>query len=120
MAARSLAMPMWEAGQRMMRASSPDAFANIAAGDRIITANREALEACRKRANQTRKAVRCTVNVDTDAPSQPGASKQSWGRRKKVEPLPARHHARGRMAIESRCTARLGGVASVRQITAPA
>jgi hypothetical protein len=35
---------MWEGGQRMMRASSADAFANIAAGDWIITANWEALE----------------------------------------------------------------------------
>ena len=67
MASRSLAMPMWEGGQRLMRASSPDAFANVAAGDRIITANRVALEACRKRANQEREAVRCTVNVDADS-----------------------------------------------------
>lgn len=64
MAARSLAMPMWEGGQRMMRAFSPDAFANIAAGDRIITANREALEACRKRANRAREAVRCAIRVE--------------------------------------------------------
>jgi hypothetical protein len=35
---------MWEGGQRMMRASSADVFANIAAGDWIITANWEALE----------------------------------------------------------------------------
>ena len=66
MAARSLAVPLWEGGQRMMRAAAPDAFANIAAGDRIVTANREALEACRKRANRTRKAVRCTINVGAD------------------------------------------------------
>ena len=76
MAARTLDAPMWEGGQRMMRASSPDAFANVAAGDRIITANREALEACRKRANRTREAVRCTVNVDSDGPNRLGASKQ--------------------------------------------
>ncbi|OWK27517.1 DUF6118 family protein [Sphingomonas dokdonensis] len=64
MAARTLAMPMWEGGQRMMRTSAPEAFANIAAGDRIVTANREALEACRKRANRAREAVRCTITVE--------------------------------------------------------
>ena len=64
MAARTLARPMWEGGQRMMRTAAPDAFANIAAGDRIVTANREALETCRKRADRAREAVRCTVSVE--------------------------------------------------------
>ncbi|SEK02151.1 hypothetical protein SAMN05428950_11320 [Sphingomonas sp. OV641] len=65
MAARTLAMPMWEGGQRMMQAASPGAFAALAAGDRIIAANREALEACRKRADRERAAVRCTVEVSS-------------------------------------------------------
>lgn len=64
MAARTLGLPKWEAGQRLMQAAAPDAFANIAAGDRIVTANRLALEACRKRADKARDAVRCTVNVE--------------------------------------------------------
>jgi hypothetical protein len=65
MAARTLDMPMWEGGQRMMQAASPSAFAALAAGDRIVAANRETLEACQKRANRAREAVRCTVNVST-------------------------------------------------------
>lgn len=64
MAARTLDMPMWEGGQRMMQSAAPDAFANIAAGDRIVTANRVVLEACRKRANRAHKTVRCTVNIE--------------------------------------------------------
>ncbi|MET3439047.1 DUF6118 family protein [Sphingomonas sp. 1185] len=64
MAARTLDLPKWEAGQRLMRAAAPDAFANIAAGDRIITANRVVLEACQKRANKAGGAVRCIVNVE--------------------------------------------------------
>ena len=63
MAARTLAMPMWEGGQRMMRTAAPDAFANIAAGDRIVTANSQALEVCRKRADKARGTVRCTITV---------------------------------------------------------
>lgn len=66
MAARALDMPMWGGGQRMMQAASPGAFAALAAGDRIVAANREALEACRKRANRTHEEVRCTVNVEAD------------------------------------------------------
>ncbi|WP_234715877.1 DUF6118 family protein [Sphingopyxis macrogoltabida] len=68
MAARPLNMPMWEGGQRMMQAASPSAFAALAAGDRIVAANREALEACRKRADRESQAVRCTVSV---APREP-------------------------------------------------
>lgn len=63
MAARTLAMPMWEGGQRMMQAASPNAFVALAAGDRIVAANREALEACRRRADRERETVRCTINV---------------------------------------------------------
>lgn len=63
MAARSLDLPMWEGGQRLMRTSAPDAFANIAAGDRIVTANRKAFEACQKRAVKADAAVACTIKV---------------------------------------------------------
>lgn len=64
MAARTLAMPMWEGGQRMMQTASPSAFAALAAGDRIVAANREALEACRKRADRARETIRCTVSIN--------------------------------------------------------
>jgi hypothetical protein len=50
----------------MMRTAAPEAFANIAAGDRIVTANREALETCRKTATRTKKEVRCTIEVGTE------------------------------------------------------
>ena len=63
MAARALDFPKWEAGQRLVRTAAPDAFANIAAGDRIITANRVVLEACRKRAAKTHEPVHCTISI---------------------------------------------------------
>lgn len=66
MAARTLAMPMWEGGQRMMQAASPSAFAALAAGDRIVAANREALEACRKRADRARETIRCTISINPE------------------------------------------------------
>jgi hypothetical protein len=48
----------------MMRVASPDAFAAIVAGDRIIAANREALAACRKRANKAHDGIRCAVKLN--------------------------------------------------------
>ncbi|WP_231621823.1 MULTISPECIES: DUF6118 family protein [unclassified Sphingomonas] len=66
MAARTLAMQMWEGGQRMMEAASPGALTALAAGDRIVAANREVLEACRKRANRERETVRCTVSIGSE------------------------------------------------------
>jgi len=63
MAARTLDLPRWEAGQRMMRTAAPDAFANIAAGDRIVTANREAIERCSRVAVKTGQAARCTIRI---------------------------------------------------------
>ncbi|GGB43079.1 hypothetical protein GCM10011380_35690 [Sphingomonas metalli] len=63
MAARTLGMPMWEGGQRMMRTAAPDAFANIAAGDRIVTDNRKELEVCRKQALRAGEKVRCPIRI---------------------------------------------------------
>lgn len=65
MAARSLAMPMWEGGQRLMRAGDAQAFAGVLAGNRLATVNRDALEACRRQAAKARKAVRCAIEVAT-------------------------------------------------------
>jgi len=74
MAAQTLDLPRWEAGQRLMQSASPDAFANIAAGDRIVTANRVVLEACRKHANRAHEAVRCNVNVEADKKRDDGVT----------------------------------------------
>ncbi|MGR6331386.1 DUF6118 family protein [Sphingomonas sp. XXL09] len=64
MAARTLAMPMWEGGQRMMRAGDAQAFANVSAADRLVIANRSALAGCAKRADRTGKPVQCPIAVE--------------------------------------------------------
>ncbi len=63
MAARTLDLPRWDAGQRMMQSASPTAFSAIVAADRIVTANRETIEGCSKAAARTRKTMRCTIRV---------------------------------------------------------
>jgi len=64
MAARLLRMPMWEGGQRLMRAGDPQAFAGVLAGNRLAAGNREALEACRRQAVRAKKAVRCAIEIE--------------------------------------------------------
>ena len=66
MAARSLRMPMWEGGQRLMRAASPESFGGVLAGNRLATANRETLEACRRQAAKAKKGVHCTIEVEAE------------------------------------------------------
>ena len=63
MAARTLRMPMWEGGQRLMRAGSPEAFAGVLSGNRLTITNRDALDACRRQAGKAKKAVRCAIEV---------------------------------------------------------
>ena len=65
MAARTLDLPRWEAGQRMMQSARPTAFRAIVGADRIVTANRETIEGCRKAAARKRETVRCTIRVDS-------------------------------------------------------
>lgn len=63
MAARSLRLPMWEGGKRMMQAGDTRAYAGVVAGNRLVTANRETLAACDRQAAKTGKTVRCAIEV---------------------------------------------------------
>ncbi len=45
-AARALAMPMRQAGLRLVATADPATFRAIVAGDRIVTANRDAIDGC--------------------------------------------------------------------------
>lgn len=52
----------WDAGQRLMRSAAPASWDGIVAGNKIVTANRDTLEACQKLA-KAKKPVRCTIEV---------------------------------------------------------
>lgn len=65
-AARALDLPMWDAGQRLMASASPAQFEAILAGDKMVAANRDTIEACRKAAAKADEAVRCTIRVAPD------------------------------------------------------
>ena len=66
LAARTLDMPRWEAGQRMMQSADPAAFRAVVAADRIVAANRKTIEGCSKAAARARETVRCTIRVRPD------------------------------------------------------
>lgn len=63
MAARSLDMPMWAAGQDLMASADPRRWDGIVAGDAIVAANRDALAACQHNAAKAKKPVRCVIEV---------------------------------------------------------
>lgn len=63
MAARTLDTDMWDAGQRLASVANPDGWRGIVAGDAIVRANHDAIEACRKSAAKAKKAVRCAIDV---------------------------------------------------------
>ena len=47
----------------MMQSASPTAFRAIVGADKIVTANREAIEWCSEAAARKRKTVRCTIKI---------------------------------------------------------
>lgn len=53
----------WTAGERMMASYGPEAWNRIAQGAELETANREALDVCRKDAARTGKPQRCTIAI---------------------------------------------------------
>ena len=66
MAARAVDRPMWEAGQRLMIVAAPESWRTIVVGDKIVNANSEAIERCRRAAAKAQKAMQCVIKVGKD------------------------------------------------------
>ena len=66
MAARTLGLPMWDGGQRLMAVASPDAWRGITGAATLARDNRDAIGACRTAAAKAKKAVRCTIEVKAE------------------------------------------------------
>ncbi|OWR00216.1 DUF6118 family protein [Sphingopyxis witflariensis] len=58
---------VWEAGVRIMRAGSPEAYRAIAAAAEMRHQNRDVIAACEKSAARRKKAVRCTIEIEHSA-----------------------------------------------------
>lgn len=57
---------LWEAGSRLMRAGDPDRWQAIILAAEMRRDNREAIDACERKAAKTRKAVACTIRLSAD------------------------------------------------------
>ena len=64
MAARTVDLPMWQAGGQLLATADPTTYRAIVGADRIVTDNREAIEACSKAATRKREMVRCTIEIE--------------------------------------------------------
>lgn len=63
-AARTVREPtLWEAGTRIMRADSPEAWQAIADAADMRRDNREAIDACERNARKANQPVRCTIRI---------------------------------------------------------
>jgi hypothetical protein len=68
----------WDAGQRLMQVTSPEAWGRVTAAANLVRDNRDAIEACRKVAARKREAVSCTIKVGT-SDYKPQASERQPG-----------------------------------------
>jgi hypothetical protein len=59
---------LWEAGIRMMQAGDPDSWQAIILAVEMRRDNREAIDACERKATKTRNAVRCTIRINNQQP----------------------------------------------------
>lgn len=63
MAARTLRLPMWDAGRQLAATSSPETWNTMVAGAIIVQDNGKAIDRCRKVAANAGKATQCSVKV---------------------------------------------------------
>jgi len=59
---------LWEAGIRMMRAGDPYSWQAIIVAVEMARDNREAIDACERKAAKARKVVRCTISIKRPQP----------------------------------------------------
>lgn len=64
MAAHIIGEPtLWEAGDRLMQAGSPQAWAALNQAAEMLRDNREVIEKCQETAEKTKKATRCAIQI---------------------------------------------------------
>jgi len=63
MAAATMGLDRWHAGQRLLQSVNPDRWRTTVDADTLVRANADAVAACRQKAMQTGKAQRCVITV---------------------------------------------------------
>jgi hypothetical protein len=54
---------LWEAGTRLMRADSPQAWNALTDAAELLRDNRVAIDACQRNAGNARQTVRCEIRI---------------------------------------------------------
>jgi hypothetical protein len=54
---------LWEAGTRLMRADSPQAWNALTDAAELLGDNRAAIEACQRNAGNAKQAVKCEIRI---------------------------------------------------------
>jgi Family of unknown function (DUF6118) len=63
MAAWTMRMDMWQAGQQLMIVANPDAWKALVDAEKAVRSNREAIDGCSKSARVRQSPVRCTIII---------------------------------------------------------
>lgn len=63
MAARTLDLDRWTAGERLLATSEPERWQTVLFANAILQDNRDAIGTCREAAAKAKKPVRCTVEI---------------------------------------------------------
>lgn len=63
MAARTIGLDRWAAGERLMATSEPERWRMVLFSNALVRENRDAIGKCRDDAIKGRKSVRCTIEV---------------------------------------------------------
>lgn len=64
---------MWRAGIRLLHADNPQAWAALDRAAVMLRENREAIETCERENAQTKKLVRCTINISAGSTNAGGS-----------------------------------------------
>lgn len=63
MAARTLDLDRWTAGERLLATSEPERWRTVLFSSALVQDNRDAIGKCREAVEKARKLVRCTVEI---------------------------------------------------------
>jgi hypothetical protein len=67
LAARTLRLDMWSAGERMLAEADPERWQTVILANRILQDNRRAVAGCRQKANKIVQSQRCPITIAPDS-----------------------------------------------------
>lgn len=63
MAARTLDLDRWAAGERLLATAEPERWQTVLFSNALVQDNRDAISKCRDAAAKTKQPVRCTIRI---------------------------------------------------------